>query len=363
MAELNFNNRVAIITGAGGGIGREYALLFASRGASVLVNDLGKTKAGEHTADLVVKEITSKGGKAAANYDSVELGEKIVDQAIKTFGRIDIIVNNAGILRDISFGKMKESDWDAIMKVHLKGAFAITRAAWPHFRNQSYGRIINTSSTSGIYGSFGQANYATAKLGLHGLTRTLHKEGAAKNVFCNSIAPTAATSMTETVMSKELLQVIDPKNIAPFVAFLCHESTKISGRLFELGAGWISELRFIRSAGASFKLPYSIEDVQKNIDKVRDFNDACEFPEAGSDNLQHMLENFKRNGGTVNVDTKQRAPKEFDDGSKVYLAKFDKQRENSLGAKNVGNMIIEKSNKLNLEQIQKVFTNGNTPKL
>lgn len=370
MAEMNFNNRVAVITGAGGGIGREYALLFAAKGASILVNDLGKTKAGENTADLVVKEITSKGGKAAANYDSVEFGEKIVDQAVKTFGRIDIIINNAGILRDISFGKMKESDWDIIMKVHLKGAFAMTRAAWPHFRNQNYGRIINTSSTSGVYGSFGQANYGTAKLGLHGLTRTLHKEGAGKNIYTNSICPSAATAMTKTVMSKELLDVIDPKNIAPFVAFLCHESTKISGRIFELGAGWISELRFLRSTGASFKLPYTIEDVQKNIDKIRDFNDAYEFPEAGGDGLRHMLDNFKRNGGSLEVDSNMRGPKEFDDGADTYLSKFNKVRDTGLGAKNVGNMlsqaqrfILEKSSKLNIEQIEKVFPNGHIPKL
>lgn len=148
----------------------------------------------------MVAEIQKSGGTAVANYDSVEMGEKIVQQAIDSFGRIDIVINNAGVLRDISFLKMKESDWDIIMKVHLKGAFAITRAAWPHFRKQNFGRVINTSSTAGVYGNFGQVNYGTAKMGLHGFTRTLHKEGTSKNIYTNSIVPMAATPMTETVM-------------------------------------------------------------------------------------------------------------------------------------------------------------------
>lgn len=241
---MDFQGKVVLVSGAGGGIGRQYALFFASKQAKIVVNDIGKTKSGERTADLVVAEIQKSGGTAVANYDSVEMGEKIVQQAIDSFGRIDIVINNAGVLRDISFLKMKESDWDIIMKVHLKGAFAITRAAWPHFRKQNFGRVINTSSTAGVYGNFGQVNYGTAKMGLHGFTRTLHKEGTSKNIYTNSIVPMAATPMTETVMGKELLQVIDAKNIVPFVGFLCHETTKVSGRIFELGGGWISELRW-----------------------------------------------------------------------------------------------------------------------
>jgi len=295
---MNFNNRVVIVSGAGGGLGREYAIFFASKGASVVVNDIGKTKSNEYTADLVVKEITSVGGKAIANYDSVEKGDNIVNQAIKVFGKIDIVINNAGILRDVSFVKMKESDWDLIMKVHLKGAFSITRAAWPHFKKQGFGRVINTSSSAGVYGNFGQVNYGTAKMGLHGFTRTLHKEGSGKNIYTNSIVPTAATAMTETVMSKEMLTIVDSKNIIPMVAYLCHESSIISGRIFELGGGWISELRWLRSPGAMFDMKnFTPEAVRDKIDEIRDFTNANEFPETSNEGFPYMLENFKRNGG------------------------------------------------------------------
>ena len=202
MSQLRFDNRVVLVTGAGNGLGREYALFFASRGAKVVVNDLGGshtgTGASSRAADLVVEEIKAKGGQAVANYDSVEFGEKIIDTAVKTFGRIDVVINNAGILRDISFQKMSELDWDLIMKVHMKGAFSVTIAAWNIMREQGYGRIINTCSSSGLYGSFGQANYSAAKLGLHGLTLTLAKEGEKRNILINSIAPYAASRMTAT---------------------------------------------------------------------------------------------------------------------------------------------------------------------
>lgn len=174
--ELRFDNRVAIVTGAGNGLGRAYAHLLASRGAKVVVNDLGGSVSGTEQkdaarpADVVVAEIKKMGGQAVANYDSVEFGEKIVKTAVDAFGTVDIVVNNAGILRDASFMKMTELDWDLIMKVHLKGAFSVTRAAWNIMREKGYGRIINTGSSSGIYGSFGQVNYATAKLGLWGFT-------------------------------------------------------------------------------------------------------------------------------------------------------------------------------------------------
>jgi 3-hydroxyacyl-CoA dehydrogenase/3a,7a,12a-trihydroxy-5b-cholest-24-enoyl-CoA hydratase len=176
MSELRFDGKVAIVTGAGNGLGRVYALLLASRGAKVVVNDLGGSVSGTETknqarpADVVVDEIKKAGGQAVANYDSVEFGDKIVKTAVDAFGTVDIVVNNAGILRDASFMKMTELDWDLIMKVHLKGAFSVTRAAWNIMREKGYGRIINTGSSSGIYGSFGQVNYATAKLGLWGFT-------------------------------------------------------------------------------------------------------------------------------------------------------------------------------------------------
>jgi NAD(P)-dependent dehydrogenase (short-subunit alcohol dehydrogenase family) len=193
-----------IITGAGNGLGKEYALFFALRGAKVVVNDLGGdisgTSQGSRAADKVVDEIVKAGGQAVANYDSVEFGEKIVETAMKAYGRVDVVINNAGVLRDVSMVKMTDQDWDIIMKVHLKGTFSVTKAAWNVMRKQGYGRILNTSSSAGLYGAFGQANYSTAKLGIHAFTMTCAKEGEKYNMRVNSIAPVAASRMTETVL-------------------------------------------------------------------------------------------------------------------------------------------------------------------
>ncbi|KAJ3228275.1 bifunctional hydroxyacyl-CoA dehydrogenase/enoyl-CoA hydratase fox2, partial [Chytriomyces hyalinus] len=165
MSQLRFDGRVVVVTGAGGGLGKVYAQFFASRGASVVVNDLGGSRTGDGTgnhkaADIVVNEIVAAGGKAVANFDSVEDGDKIIATAIKAFGRVDIVINNAGILRDKSFSRMTDEDWDLIQKVHLRGSYKVAKAAWEHFQKQGYGRIINTSSAAGIYGNFGQANYS-----------------------------------------------------------------------------------------------------------------------------------------------------------------------------------------------------------
>merc|ERR1719489_463827 len=203
MSQLVFNDKVAIVTGAGGGLGRTYALLLASRGAKVVVNDLGGSSGGEgkdaRAADVVVKEIEAAGGIAVPNYDSVEDGEKLVQTALENFGRIDILINNAGILRDKSVVRMSDSDWDLVHRVHLKGAFMTTRAAWPHMKNNKYGRIIMTASVAGIFGNFGQANYSAAKLGLVGLSNTLSLEGKKYNINCNCVAPIAGSRMTESV--------------------------------------------------------------------------------------------------------------------------------------------------------------------
>lgn len=229
MSEIRFDGKVAIVTGAGNGLGRAYAILLGSRGAKVVVNDLGKSVKGEadgdssNPADLVVAEIKKAGGEAVANYDSVEFGEKIVKTAVDAFGTVDIVINNAGILRDVSFQKMKELDWDLIMKVHLKGAYSVTRAAWNIMREKKYGRIVNTGSSAGIYGSFGQVNYATAKLGLWGFSSSLAKEGEKRNIRTNCIAPLAGTRMTATVMPAEVVEALKPEYVAPFVAFLASE--------------------------------------------------------------------------------------------------------------------------------------------
>ena len=247
MSELRFDGKVAIVTGAGNGLGKAYALLLGSRGAKVVVNDLGKSVKGEsegasqNPADLVVAEIKKNGGDAVANYDSVEFGEKIVKTAVDAFGTVDIVINNAGILRDVSFQKMSDLDWDLIMKVHLKGAYSVTRAAWNIMREKRYGRIINTGSSAGIYGSFGQVNYSTAKLGLWGFTQSLAKEGDKRNIRVNCIAPLAGTRMTATVMPAEVVDALSPGFVAPFVAYLAHENCADNGGLYEVGAGYIAK--------------------------------------------------------------------------------------------------------------------------
>ncbi|XP_069818770.1 peroxisomal multifunctional enzyme type 2 [Dendropsophus ebraccatus] len=280
-SSLRFDGRVVLVTGAGGGLGKAYALAFAERGASVVVNDLGGDIKGDgkssSAADKVVEEIRAKGGKAVANYDSVEAGEKLVQTALDAFGRIDIVINNAGILRDRSFARTSDADWDIIHKVHLRGSFLVTRAAWNHMKNQKFGRIIMTSSAAGIYGNFGQANYSAAKLGLVGLSNTLALEGVKYNVHCNSIAPTAGSRLTQTVMPQDLVDALKPEYVAPLVLWLCHESCQENGSLFEVGAGWIGKLRWERTLGAIIRRqnrPMTTEAVRDEWAKICDFDNA-----------------------------------------------------------------------------------------
>lgn len=202
---------------------------------------------------MVAEEIKAAGGKAVANYDSVTDGEKIIDTAIKTFGRIDILINNAGILRDISFKNMKDQDWDLIIAVHAKGSYKCARAAWPHFRKQKYGRVINTASAAGLFGSFGQTNYSAAKLAMVGFTETLAKEGAKYNIKANVIAPIAASRMTETIMPPDLLANLKPDWVVPLVAVLVHKDSEESGSIFEVGGGHVAKIRWERSEGALLK--------------------------------------------------------------------------------------------------------------
>jgi len=278
MSEIRFDDKVAIVTGAGGGLGRAHALLFASRGAKVLVNDLGGSFTGEGSgsapADKVVEEIKAAGGEAAANYDSVTDGAKIVQAALDSFGRIDIVVNNAGILRDVSFHKMSNDDWDKVFDVHVKGAFAVTHAAWPHLREQEYGRVIFTASAAGIYGNFGQANYSAAKLALVGMGQTLGLEGAKRNIHCNTIAPIAGSRMTETVLPPDMVKLLKPEYVSPLVAYLCSEGCTENGSLFEVGAGAFYKLQWTRSAGHSVPLSEEVtpEKVAEGWDKVTDMS-------------------------------------------------------------------------------------------
>jgi 3-hydroxyacyl-CoA dehydrogenase/3a,7a,12a-trihydroxy-5b-cholest-24-enoyl-CoA hydratase len=278
MGELRFDGRVAIVTGAGGGLGRAYALAFAARGAKVVVNDLGGDIRGEgestSAADVVVAEIKKFGGEAVANHDSVEDGERIVKAALDRFGRIDIVINNAGILRDASFRKMTDSDWEKVYRVHLFGAFKVTHAAWPHMMDQRYGRIVNTASAAGVYGNFGQANYSAMKLGLVGFTKTLAVEGANKNVTANVIAPVAASRLLETILTAERMAVLRPDYVAPLVMRLCAEHNEENGSLFEVAGGWMAKIRWERAAGVSFSTEpmFTPEDVDSQWEKICDFS-------------------------------------------------------------------------------------------
>jgi len=275
---LRYDGKVVVVTGAGGGLGKAYAMAFAERGAKVVVNDLGGSTDGaggsSKAADNVVDEIKQKfGTEAAANYDSVEDGDKIIETAIKAFGKIDILINNAGILRDVSFTKMTDKDWDLINTVHLKGVYKCTKAAWPHMLKQSYGRIINVTSAAGVYGNFGQVNYSTAKSGILGFTKSCGLEGGRKNIFSNAICPIAASRMTETVMPKDMLKDLKPEVVVPLALWLCHESSENNGEVIEAGGGWFAKIRVERTQGAYIKGDFTPEDVQKNWDKICDFTD------------------------------------------------------------------------------------------
>lgn len=298
MSTIRFDDRVIIITGAGNGLGKSHALEFARRGARVVVNDLGGTATGEganhRAADQVVDEIIAAGGEAVANYDSVTDGEKIVQTAMDNFGRIDIVINNAGILRDKSFSKMTEDDWDLVYQVHVKGAFKVSHAAWDHMREQSYGRLIFTASAAGIYGNFGQANYSMAKLGLHGLSQTLALEGRKSNILVNTIAPIAGSRMTETILPPVLLEQLKPAFVTPLVVKLCSEQNRDSGQLFEVGAGWIGKLRWERSKGIGFNIgvDFSAEDVEAQWETISDFSNA-DHPANGQEAIAAILANLQ----------------------------------------------------------------------
>uniref|UniRef100_T1JMB3 Peroxisomal multifunctional enzyme type 2 n=1 Tax=Strigamia maritima TaxID=126957 RepID=T1JMB3_STRMM len=262
-------------------LGREYALLFGSRGASVVVNDLGGGRKGEDkspsAADNVVEEIKRAGGKAVANYDSVLDGDKIIKTAIDSFGRIDILINNAGILRDKSFIKMSDDDWDIIYRVHLLGAFKITRAAWPYMRDQKFGRIIMTASGAGIYGNFGQANYSSAKMALIGLSNTLAVEGAKYGIHSNVIVPVAASRLTEDILPPDLFEKFKPQFVAPVVAWLCHDLCPENGRIFQAAGGWVGKYEWRRSTGVALPAneKMTIELVKENWETISDMSDPA----------------------------------------------------------------------------------------
>ena len=298
MTDVRFDDRVVVITGAGNGLGRTYALEMGKRGAKVVVNDLGGSAFGDGAdkaaADVVVDEIKAGGGEAVANYDSVTDGDRIVQTAMDSFGKIDVVINNAGILRDKTFHKMDELDWDLIYDVHVRGAFKVSHAAWPYMRDQNYGRMIFTASAAGIYGNFGQTNYAMAKLGLHGMSQTLALEGRSKNIMVNTIAPIAGSRLTETVMPQQLVDALKPDFIMPLVVKLCDENSQETGGLYEVGAGFIGKVRWERSKGHSFSVSqgFNAEDVNDAWEEIVDFTDA-DHPSSIAEANKPLIKNLK----------------------------------------------------------------------
>lgn len=282
---IRFDNQVAIVTGAGNGLGKCHALELARLGAKVVVNDFGGARDGSggssEAAEQVVAEIQAAGGEAIANGADVSSPEQVDDmvkQALDTWGRIDVLINNAGILRDKSFVKMTQDDWDKVIAVHLTGSEICTRAVWPIMREQGYGRIVMTTSTSGLYGNFGQANYGAAKMAVAGLMNTLCIEGEKYDIKVNCIAPTAATRMTEDLMPPEVLAMLEPKEITPAVLFLCSNKAP-THRIVLAGAGCYAMVRLMESEGV-----YLDED-ERNVDGV-----ASHFEQIGNmDNAREIL--------------------------------------------------------------------------
>lgn len=296
---IRFEDKVVIVTGAGGGLGRAHALAFARHGAKVVVNDLGGSAQGEgansRAADRVVEEIRQAGGTAVANHDSVTEGARIVEQALDSFGRVDVVVNNAGILRDKTFHKMEDADWDLVYRVHVEGAYKVTRAAWPLMREQGYGRVIFTASTSGVYGNFGQSNYGMAKLGLYGLTRTLALEGRKNNILVNAIAPTGGTRMTEGLIPPQVFEQLKPELVSPLVVYLASEQCQETSGLFEVGGGWMGKVRWERSLGVGFDPHggFDAEDVAANWQRICDFENAA-HPADNLEALKEMMANLQK---------------------------------------------------------------------
>jgi len=295
MSEIRFDGRVAVVTGAGGGLGRTYALMMASRGASVVVNDLGGasdgTGSGTSMADDVVKEITDAGGKAAANYDSVstpEGGEGIIKTAVDTFGKVDIVVNNAGILRDRTFAKLAPEDLDAVLSVHLKGAFFVSQPAFKVMKENGYGRFVFAASGAGIFGNFGQTNYGAAKMGLVGLSNVLSIEGAKYNIKCNVIAPVARTRMTEELLGP-LAELLDPEYVTPLVTYLASEDCEQTHEIFDVGGGRYARIFVGMTPGwtAPERATPSPEDLRDNMGAIRD-TDGYVIPDSIADEMKAL---------------------------------------------------------------------------
>lgn len=284
---LRFDDRVAIVSGAGAGLGRSHALMLASRGARVVVNDPGRLPDGAMAADAVVEEIVAAGGQAVASHASVadmEGAESIVNTAIEAFGKLDILVNNAGILRDKSFAKSSMDDFDAVVRVHLLGSAYCSRAAWPHLQANGYGRIVMTLSNSGLYGNFGQANYGAGKAGLIGLMQVLKIEGRKHGILVNALAPMAATQMTEATMTPEVLARFKPAYASAGMAWLASEQFSETGVILSAAAGHFARVQIASARGVQFAgEEVSPEEVQQAWAAISDMTDPCWFDSAADE--------------------------------------------------------------------------------
>ncbi|PKN69242.1 MAG: hypothetical protein CVU54_10880 [Deltaproteobacteria bacterium HGW-Deltaproteobacteria-12] len=330
--KMSFDGRVAIVTGAGGGLGRVYALELGKRGAKIVVNDFGGSRDGigkgaAGPADKVVDEIKALGGKAVANYDNVataEGGANIVKTAVDAFGKLDILINNAGILRDKGLLKMEPENWQAVLDVHLNGAFNVTRPAFGAMRDNGFGRIIMTTSAAGLYGNFGQSNYSAAKLGLVGFMNSLKLEGVKYNIKVNTVAPIAASRLTEDILPPDMLGKLKPEFVAPIVLYLCSDECGDTGRIYNCGAGFFNRVAMMTSpgmvVGGGKKIP-SLEDVSANWAKIIDLKGAKEYGQLNDLVLQDLLsalegkkETAQGGGFTAVKDVFERMPGAFQAG-------------------------------------------------
>lgn len=298
MSELRFDDRVAVITGAGRGLGRAYALLLASRGAKVVVNDLGVSLQGEDSGDVgpaqaVVDEIKAAGGEAVANTDSVatlEGGQAIIQTALDTYGRVDIIVHNAGNVRRGLLKEISYEDFKSVLDVHLLGGFHVVRAAFPHMCDAGYGRIVMTGSIGGLYGNATVVNYSVAKAGLQGLSNVAAIEGAEFGVKSNLIVPAAVTRMAEGLDTSQY-PPMEPELVAPMVGWLAHESCSVSGEMLVALAGRMARAYVVESEGV-YKPEWSIEQVAENIEAIRTAGETLEFPPAPTGHVDHLRYSF-----------------------------------------------------------------------
>ncbi len=298
--EIRFDGRVAVITGAGGGLGRVYALELAGRGAKIIVNDFGGARdgAGEGSttpAQRVVEEIRAVGGEAVANYDNVataEGGERIVKSAIDAFGTVDILINNAGILRDKSFLKMEPENWKAVLDVHLQGAYHVTRPAFAVMKEKGYGRIVMTTSAAGLYGNFGQSNYGAAKMALVGFMNTLKIEGAKYDIKVNTVAPVAASRLMADVIPPDILDRMKPEFVAPMVLYLCSEKCPATGRIYNAGVGFYNRAAILTGAGEVLSDGKTIptpEEIRDHWEKINSLEGAREIGDAGNAIISFMM--------------------------------------------------------------------------